>query len=498
MSEEYALELSNITKTFPGVKALDRVSFGVKKGVVHSLVGENGAGKSTLMKVINGMHKANEGTVAVHGKVVDITSPHMAEALGISMIFQELVYVPGLTVAENLCLGHHPTTKLGLVDWRKINKDAQELLDREGIHAKATDIMGEVRISDAQMIEIAKAVNKGADIVIMDEPTSSLTQHESETLFKKINELRDKGCSVIYISHKMEEVFQLSDYITIMRDGQSIQTGPISDFDEQKVIAAMVGREVSNLYPELKGTPGEVLLETKNLNAPGGKGKNINIKLRAGEIVGMAGLVGAGRTETVRAICGMDPMVSGEIILNGKTYTSMTIGQAIDNGLVMATEDRRKYGIVACRSIKENISLPNLKAICKAGFIQRKKEREQVQIYFDRLRIKANNMDVDALTLSGGNQQKLVLAKWMMSNPKVLILDEPTRGIDVGAKYEIYELMTEMAAAGMAVLMISSELPELLGMCKRIYVMAEGEVRGELKDEEISQVNVMKLATGGK
>lgn len=296
----------------------------------------------------------------------------------------------------------------------------------------------------------------------------------------------------------MEEVFQLSDYITIMRDGQSIQTGPISDFDEQKVIAAMVGREVSNLYPEPKGTPGEVLLETKNLNAPGGKGKNINIKLRAGEIVGMAGLVGAGRTETVRAICGMDPMVSGEIILNGKTYTSMTIGQAIDNGLVMATEDRRKYGIVACRSIKENISLPNLKAICKAGFIQRKKEREQVQIYFDRLRIKANNMDVDALTLSGGNQQKLVLAKWMMSNPKVLILDEPTRGIDVGAKYEIYELMTEMAAAGMAVLMISSELPELLGMCKRIYVMAEGEVRGELKDEEISQVNVMKLATGGK
>lgn len=497
MSEEYVLELSNITKTFPGVKALDQVSFAVKKGVVHSIVGENGAGKSTLMKVINGMHKANEGTVTVHGKVENITSPHVAESLGIAMIFQELVYVPGLTVAENLCLGHHPTNKLGLVDWRKINKEAQDLLDREKIHAKATDIMGEVPISDAQMIEIAKATNKGADIIIMDEPTSSLTQHESEVLFKKINELRDRGCAVIYISHKMEEIFRLSDYVTIMRDGKSIQTGPISDFDEVKVITAMVGREVSNLYPDAKGTPGEMLLEVKGLNA-GPKTRNVSLKLRAGEIVGMAGLVGAGRTETVRAICGMDPIESGEIILEGKTYTSMAIGQAIENGLVMATEDRRKYGIIPCRSIKENISLPSLKSLCRAGFINRKKEKMKVQTYFDRLRIKANNMNVEALTLSGGNQQKLVLAKWMMVNPKVMILDEPTRGIDVGAKYEIYELMTEMAAAGMAVLMISSELPELLGMCKRIYVMAEGEIKGELKDDEISQVSVMRLATGGK
>jgi len=497
MSEEYALELSNITKTFPGVKALDRVSFAVKKGVVHSIVGENGAGKSTLMKVINGMHKANEGTVSIHGKVVDIVSPHMAESLGIAMIFQELVYVQGLTVAENLCLGHHPTNKLGLVDWKKINEDAQKLLDREGIHAKATDIMGRVRISDAQMIEIAKATNKGASIVIMDEPTSSLTQHESEVLFKKINELRDAGCSIIYISHKMEEVFRLSDYITIMRDGKSIQTGPISDFDEQKVIAAMVGREVEDIYPQKKGEPGETLLEVKNLNA-GKTSRHINLKLRAGEIVGMAGLVGAGRTETVRAICGLDPFESGEIILDGKSYTSMTIGQAINNGLVMATEDRRKYGIIPCRSIKENISLPNLKKLCKLGFIRQRKEKEQVQVYFDRLRIKANNMNVDALTLSGGNQQKLVLAKWLMSNPKVLILDEPTRGIDVGAKYEIYELMNEMAEAGMAVLMISSELPELIGMCKRIYVMAEGEITGELENEDINQISVMRLATGGK
>lgn len=497
MSEEFALELSKITKTFPGVKALEDVSFAVKKGVVHSLVGENGAGKSTLMKIINGMYRANEGTISVNGKQVDITSPGVAEKLGIAMIFQELVYVPGLTVAENLCLGHHPSTKLGLVNWKKINQDAQALLDREGINVRATTLMGEVPISDAQMIEIAKATNKGARIVIMDEPTSSLTQHESERLFSKINELRKAGCSVIYISHKMEEVFNLSDYITIMRDGKSIQTGKISEFDERRVIAAMVGRKVENIYPQKKGSPGKVLLEVRHLNA-GRTSRNISLKLRAGEIVGMAGLVGAGRTETVRAICGLDPFESGEIILDGQTYSSMNINQAINHGLVMATEDRRKYGIVPCRSIKENISLPNLKKLCRFGFVRRKHEKEQVQSYFDRLRIKANNMDVDAFTLSGGNQQKLVLAKWLMSKPKVLILDEPTRGIDVGAKYEIYELMNEMAEAGMAVLMISSELPELIGMCKRIYVMAEGEITGELENEDINQISVMRLATGGR
>ena len=443
MHEEYVLELSGITKTFPGVRALDRVSFQVRKGTVHSLVGENGAGKSTLMKVINGMYRANEGTISVRGKVENITSPGIAEGLGIAMIFQELVYVPGLTVAENLCLGHHPVTGLGLVDWKKINRDAQELLDREQIDVKATAIMAEVSISDAQMIEIAKATNKGANIVIMDEPTSSLTQHESERLFKKIRELREKGCA------------------------------------------------------EKRGEPGKVLLEVKDMNA-GRTSRHISLNLRAGEIVGMAGLVGAGRTETVRAICGLEPFESGEIILDGRTYTGMTVNQAIENGLVMATEDRRKYGIIPCRSIKENISLPNLKELCRSGFINQKKEQGLVQAYFERLRIKANSMNVDAFTLSGGNQQKLVLAKWLMSNPKVLILDEPTRGIDVGAKYEIYELMNEMAEAGMAVLMISSELPELIGMCRRIYVMAEGEIKGELKNEEISQVSIMRLATGGE
>lgn len=287
MHEEYVLELSGITKTFPGVRALDRVSFQVRKGTVHSLVGENGAGKSTLMKVINGMYRANEGTISVRGKVENITSPGIAEGLGIAMIFQELVYVPGLTVAENLCLGHHPVTGLGLVDWKKINRDAQELLDREQIDVKATAIMAEVSISDAQMIEIAKATNKGANIVIMDEPTSSLTQHESERLFKKIRELREKGCAVIYISHKMEEVFRMSDYITIMRDGHSVQTGPISGFDEQKVISAMVGRSVENIYPEKRGEPGKVLLEVKDMNA-GRTSRHISLNLRAGEIVGMA------------------------------------------------------------------------------------------------------------------------------------------------------------------------------------------------------------------
>ena len=383
-----------------------------------------------------------------------------------------------------------------MVDEGRMKNEASELFRKLGMTVNLEQPMRNMSVSQRQMCEIAKAISYNSKVIVLDEPTSSLTVQEVEKLFEMMRMLRDQGISLIYISHKMEEVFELSDYITIMRDGHSIQTGPISEFDEKKVISAMVGREVENIYPVKKGEPGKVLLEVKDLNA-GRTTRNINLKLRAGEIVGMAGLVGAGRTETVRAICGLDPFESGELVLDGKTYTSMTVKEAINNGLVMATEDRRKYGIIPCRSIKENISLPNLKSLCKAGFLNKKKEKEQVQDYFKRLRIKANSMNVDAYTLSGGNQQKLVLAKWLMSNPKVLILDEPTRGIDVGAKYEIYELMNEMAEAGMAVLMISSELPELIGMCKRIYVMAEGEIKGELENEDISQVSVMQLATGG-
>lgn len=335
-----------------------------------------------------------------------------------------------------------------------------------------------------------------AKIVIMDEPTSSLTQHESERLFDKIRRLKEEGCAVIYISHKMDEIFRLSDYVTIMRDGCSIKTAPIGEFTEKDVISMMVGREVSNLYPTREESHGEDVLRVTNLS--GGVFKDVNFHVRAGEIVGFAGLVGAGRTEIVRAVCGFDPITSGTVEVSGAQLKPVTISNAIKNGLVMASEDRRKYGIVGTRSIKENISLPNLKNLSKGGIVQKAKEKSAVQTYFDRLRIKAGSQNVPTYTLSGGNQQKVVLAKWLMASPKVLILDEPTRGIDVGAKYEIYEIMNELAQQGMGVVMISSELPELIGMCKRIYVVAEGRITGELKGDEITQESVMTYATGGK
>ncbi len=495
MNENFALQLRHITKTFPGVKALNDVSFDVRYGTVHSIVGENGAGKSTLMKIINGMHAPNSGEIYVNGEKQNITSPQVAKKLGISMIFQELVYAPNLSVAENLCLGDPPRTKAGFVDWKTMRAQADEILKIEHIHTTPNAMMYTVPISDAQMMEIVKATYHDARIVIMDEPTSSLTQHESERLFDKIRRLKEAGCAVIYISHKMEEIFNLSDYVTIMRDGCSIKTAPISEFTEKDVISMMVGREVSNLYPTCDAVQGEDVLRVENLS--GGVFRDVSFHVRAGEIVGFAGLVGAGRTEIVRAVCGFDPITSGTVEVAGETLKPVTIANAIQKGLVMASEDRRKYGIVGTRSIKENIALPNLKMLSKSGFVEKNKEKAAVQTYFDRLRIKAGSQNVPTYTLSGGNQQKVVLAKWLMAKPKVLILDEPTRGIDVGAKYEIYEIMNELAKQGMGVVMISSELPELIGMCKRIYVVAEGRITGELKSGEITQEKVMTYATGG-
>lgn len=495
MNENFALQLRHITKTFPGVKALNDVNFDVRYGTVHSIVGENGAGKSTLMKIINGMHAPNSGEIYVNGEKQNITSPQVAKKLGISMIFQELVYAPNLSVAENLCLGDPPRTKAGFVDWKTMRAQADEILKIEHIHTTPNAMMYTVPISDAQMMEIVKATYHDARIVIMDEPTSSLTQHESERLFDKIRRLKEAGCAVIYISHKMEEIFNLSDYVTIMRDGCSIKTAPISEFTEKDVISMMVGREVSNLYPTCDAVQGEDVLRVENLS--GGVFRDVSFHVRAGEIVGFAGLVGAGRTEIVRAVCGFDPITSGTVEVAGETLKPVTIANAIQKGLVMASEDRRKYGIVGTRSIKENIALPNLKMLSKSGFVEKNKEKAAVQTYFDRLRIKAGSQNVPTYTLSGGNQQKVVLAKWLMAKPKVLILDEPTRGIDVGAKYEIYEIMNELAKQGMGVVMISSELPELIGMCKRIYVVAEGRITGELKSGEITQEKVMTYATGG-
>ncbi len=497
MAEEYALQVKNISKSFPGVKALDNVSFDVRKGTVHSIVGENGAGKSTLMKILNGMYKPDGGELIINGKKEQVLSPIHAKALGISMIFQELVYVPEISIAENLHLGNQPVNKFGLVDWKRMYANAREILDEEKIGLKPTTTMSTIRISDAQMIEIVKATTENANIFIMDEPTSSLTLHESERLFDKIKRLRDKGCTIIYISHKMEEIFQLSDYVTIIRDGKSIETAPIGRFTENDIITMMVGREVDNIYPVRASKPGEVVLEVKNLTQKG-VFEDISMYVRAGEVVGMAGLVGAGRTEIVRAISGLDPYNSGEILVKGRKYKAQSVRAAVDAGVVMATEDRRKLGFIGVRGIRENIVLPNLKKLSPGLLLNLRREKKEVEYYFGRLRIKANSYNMEVAKLSGGNQQKVVLAKWLLSDSNVFLLDEPTRGIDVGAKYEIYELMNEIAEKGIAVIMISSELPELMGMCDRTYVISEGKLAGEVTKEEMTQERIMKLATGGK
>ena len=494
---EYAIQLHHISKSFPGVKALDDVSFDVKWGTVHSIVGENGAGKSTLMKIINGMHGADEGEILVNGQKVSIPNPKVAKSLGIAMIFQELNYVPNLTVAENFFINKQPKNKLGLINWNQIRSKAKEILEKEQVNTTIDTIMGKVPISDIQMLEIIKATSENARIIIMDEPTSSLTRGETRRLFDKIEKLRAEGCAIIYISHKMEEVFSLSDYITIMRDGHSIKTAPASEFSEKDVISMMVGREIDNIYPEREEKPGDVVLEVKNFR--GGVFEDVSFNVRAGEIIGFAGLVGAGRTEIVSAIFGLDPYAEGEILLEGKPFTAKSnIRKSIDSGIVMATEDRRKFGLIPTRSIKENISLPYLKKYSTAGLLHLKEEKADAQKYFDRLRVRALGLNTVVSTLSGGNQQKVILAKWLLSKPKVLIMDEPTRGIDVGAKHEIYEIMNELAAEGVAIIMISSELPELIGMCKRIYVVGDGHIKGMLQGSEITQESVMTYATGGK
>lgn len=498
-NSQYVLQLKNIVKTFPGVTALKNVSLDVRKGVVHALVGENGAGKSTLMKIVNGMYQPTSGEIYMNGERKVFHSPAESEASGIAMIYQELQYVPDLTIAENLFVGRHPTVgKSGLfVDWKKIRKSAEENLAAEGIHCDLDKKVGQLSVSDIQMLEIVKVVSLNAKVIIMDEPTSSLSNDEADRLFRKINELRDRGVSIIYISHRMEEVFELSDYITVIRDGEVIETRPAKEFDPPSVIRMMVGRELSQTYPKQTVPVGDVCLEVRNLEL-NDKIRDISLYARKGEIVGIAGMVGAGRTEISRAITGLDRYKSGQILVNGTERKIRSVHDAIKCGIVTVTEDRRRTGFVALRSILQNIALPNLDSFgSRRLFVNGRIEREKTTQMAQSLNVKAPSMDTAMYTLSGGNQQKAILAKWMLRNPEVFIMDEPTRGIDVGAKYEIYKLITEMIQKGMSVIMISSELPELLGMCDRIYVMSAGRIVGEVQREEFTSERIMALAAGG-
>ena len=487
------MRVSGINKSFPGVKALDNVNFAVRKGTVHALCGENGAGKSTLMKIINGIYKADSGQIFLDEKPVTIKDPIQARDYGIAMIAQELNYVPEMSIEENLFLGRLPVTKFGNVDWKRIRRETIEFLGQENLPYKPDQKLKTLTVSDIQMLEIIKAISNNAQIVIMDEPTSAITNREVEVLFGKIAELKKKGVSIIYISHKMEEVFRIADDITVLRDGKTVETHPASEIDLDKVIALMVGRKMDNVYPKEEVEIGEPILEIEGL---GSKGvfKDINFKANKGEIVGFAGLMGAGRTETMRAIFGLDPYDEGKIKVHGKEVTIKKVSDSIAQKVVMLSEDRRRYGIIPIRSVMENASISSLDKIIYGGRWHPKVEKELVSKYFEKMHVKTPSLETAIQGLSGGNQQKVLLAKWMLRDPDVLILDEPTRGIDVGAKFEIYRLMTDLVKEGKTVIMVSSELPELIGMCDRIYIMNKGRITGCLNKDEFSQETIMRYA----
>ena len=495
MQLETVLEVRDISKSFPGVKALNHVSFRVRKGTTHVLCGENGAGKSTLMKIINGVYTPDEGAVYLDGKPVKIENPLHARTLGISMIFQELSFVPELTVAENIFLGRWPKDRFGRIDKKLMYRRTQELLDREELPYSPYAQLKDLSVSDIQMLEILKAVSDEARIVIMDEPTSAITEKETLRLFEKIRALKERGASIIYISHKLDEIFQIADEITVLRDGSIVDSRPAAELDIDAVITMMVGRRMDNKYPYEAVPKGDVLLDVRNLTSEG-VFRDISFHVRAGEIVGFAGLMGAGRTEVVRALFGLDPITSGTVILKGNKIERFTVKESIQNGMVMLSEDRRRYGLIPIRSVVENVSLANLKHFIYKGRLHRKEERDAAYEQCRQMNVKTPSLETTVEALSGGNQQKVVLAKWMEVNPEVMLMDEPTRGIDVGAKYEIYKLMIAQIKKGKGILMVSSELPELLGMCDRVYVLCQGSITGELQRNEFSPERVMTYAVG--
>ena len=497
MKQDIKLRVSQIDKSFPGVKALKKIDFAVRRGTVHALCGENGAGKSTLMKIINGIYKPDSGQIFIDEKPVKIQNPIHARQHGIAMIAQELNYVPEMSIEENLFLGRLPVNKFRKVDWKQLRTKTMEFLNAENLPYKPTQKLKTLTVSDIQMLEIIKAVSNSAEIIVMDEPTSSITQREVEMLFKKIKELKNTGVSIIYISHKLDEVFQIADDITVLRDGAVVESHPASEMTMEQVISLMVGRRMENVYPKEEVEIGEKLLEVKNLGSTG-VFKDINFHVRKGEIVGFAGLVGAGRTEVMRAIFGLDPINSGDILINGEKAGIHKVSDSIRHKMVMLSEDRRRFGIIPIRSVMENASISSLEKIIYKGYAHEKEERKIVGEYFQKMNVKTPSLDTPIQSLSGGNQQKVLLAKWMIRDPQILILDEPTRGIDVGAKFEIYKLMVDLAKQGRAVIMVSSEIPELIGMCDRIYVMNKGNITGELKRTEFCQETIMKYATACK
>jgi len=492
---EPILQVKNISKEFPGVKALTDVSADFYAGEVHTLVGENGAGKSTLIKVMSGVYTPTAGTVVFEGEDIAFSSPGQAIDAGIAVIHQELSIAKDLTVAENVWLGREIKKKCGLLDKARMNKETQDILDFMKVHLKAVTIAGTLNAAGQQMIEIAKVISQNAKVVIMDEPTSSLSEHEIGALFEQVHILKEKNVAIIYITHRLKELTEICERVTVLRDGRKVDTMTVAAVTEQDIVASMVGREMGDYYHKHQHTRGKEMIRVENLTRQG-VFENISFTAYAGEILGFSGLVGAGRTEVMEALFGATKLDDGRIYLEGEEVKFHFPKAAIVRNVGLVTEDRRRTGLLLAKNIVENISLPSLPFHKKKlGFVDRKWEKETAGKYMEKLKVKAPGMNTVLSTLSGGNQQKVILGKWMAADSKILILDEPTRGIDVNARSEFYTLMNEFVENGGAIIMISSEMPEVIGVSDRVIVMREGRISGELTDDEINEQRIISLAS---
>lgn len=494
MSGNIILSVKDIVKTYPGVVAINHVSFDVREGEVHALVGENGAGKSTLIKTLSGAIKPDSGMITVNGKDFRFFTPQLAKEQGISVIYQEFTLIPGISAAENVFLGEK-TEKGIFVDIKERERRAQELLDQMGVEVDASKPVRSLSPACQQIVEIAKAVSKNAKILIMDEPTAPLTTNEVETLFRIIRDLKKKGVTIIYISHRLEELFEVADRITVMRDGCYVGTENVEDIDRQKLIAMMAGREMKESFPTRKTEIGEEVLRVEHLTGNGDT--DISFNLYKGEVLGFAGLVGAGRTELMRVIYGANPAESGKIFLDGKEVQIRSCSDAIRLGIGYIPEDRKNQGVFLRMSIKWNTVINNIRQYCRGVFVDNRAEDKVAAEYQERFQIKTPSLEQKVNNLSGGNQQKVVISKTLAANSRIIIFDEPTRGIDVEAKQEIYKLMNELIESGHSIIMVSSDMPELLGMSDRIIVISEGHKNGEIRKEEFDQNYILDLASGG-
>ncbi len=496
MNDNGLLHASNITKFYDGVCALNDVSFQLRAGEVHALVGENGAGKSTLIKIITGAVQADYGQIAVNGETVAHNSPQMAKSLGIAAIYQQPSVFPGLTVAENIALGLEEAKFWKTVDWKSRQRRASELLERIGAKLDPDAEASELTMPQQQLMEVARALGANAKVLILDEPTACLSEKDTESLFRVLRELRAQGVGIVYISHRLDELAVIADRVTVLRDGAVVTTRTMTELKREELIHFMVGRELSAVFPKNDVPLGEVVLELRQLRRPATRGEGVSLSVRAGEIVGFAGLVGAGRTGLAKTIFGLTPAAAGEILLRGKAISVRTPEDAIRQGIAYLPEDRRRHGVISQMSIAANITLASLNTLVRRGAINFRNERETTVEYVQRFAIKTPTIFAPVAMLSGGNQQKVVLSRWLATKPAVLILDEPTQGVDVGAKSEIHALMGELAAQGLAILMISSDMPEILGMCDRIFVMRAGAIAGILERKEATQQKILGLALG--